>query len=67
MNKKKDESSDICMVIEGKVADLHLFNRNVKWQLEADRLSIKRFSDSREIDHLTGSFKLFADFLDLYL
>lgn len=55
------------MVIEGKVADLHLFNRNVKWQLEADRLSIKRFSDSREIDHLTGSFKLFADFLDLYL
>lgn len=24
------------MHIEGKVADLHLFSRNVKWQLEAD-------------------------------
>lgn len=51
------------MHVEGKVTDLHLFSRNVKWQLEADRLSIKRFSDSRENDDLSGSFSLFADFL----
>lgn len=50
------------MHVEGKVADLHLFSRNVKWQLEADRLSIKRFL--RLFDDLSGSFSLFADFLD---